>query len=123
MFLGTLDYESESATNALKTPDFSVEYTKVDQDSCVGCKQKIEKQEIRIMSVVYDLSEGNALDNNRNSYHVVCFAQSRVQLGFLQSADCLPGFNGLSENDKEMITKQIPYATFRISEKQIINLI
>lgn len=108
MYLGTHENEPETSNKTPKSPDFCIEYTKFEQDSCIGCKQKIKKQEIRIINIEYDLSHGNALDGNRNSYHVVCFARSRAQLGWLKSADSLPGFNGLSEEDKQMITKQIP---------------
>lgn len=91
-----------------KLPDFGIEYAKVDRDSCTGCRQKIQMKEIRIMNVVYDTDHSSAFDGKATWYHVICFARSRNDLGFLQAADELPGFKRLSEEDKEMVLSQIP---------------
>lgn len=41
-------------------------------------------------------------------YHVPCFVRSRSTIGWLESAEALPGFKRLPEPDKEMVKKQIP---------------
>lgn len=108
IILGTHEDEIESEPNVPKLPDFGIEYAKVDRDLCTGCRQNIQVQEIRIMNVVYDTDRNTAFDGEATWYHVICFARSRNELGYLQSAETLPGFKRLSEKDKEMVKNQIP---------------
>lgn len=64
------------------------------------------KGEIRIMKVVYgnpdDISLGQA-----TWYHVYCFASLRNELGWVQSAESLPKFSRLAEEDKASLLLQI----------------
>lgn len=105
---GTLDIEPDVEIQAPKVPDFGIEYTKKEQDSCEACQQKIKKDEIRIMNVVYDVSRNTAYDGKAMWYHVICFVGRRNELGWLQSGESLPGFKRLSEEDKEMVKNHIP---------------
>lgn len=92
--------------------DFSIEYTKTDQDACKGCTQQIQKAELRIMRFVPD---GSATQNDAfqagqaHWYHVPCFVRLRSEIGWLRSGEMLPGFKRLAPNDKNMIENQIPY--------------
>lgn len=94
-----------------KLSDFSIECVKIDGDFCVACKQKFFISEVRIMHVVYstDLTVENfSFGGKAMWYHVLCFTQSRSQIGFLHSGEMLPGFKRLPELNKEMVKKQIP---------------
>lgn len=95
---------------AAKLPDFCIEYTRSERDSCVGCKQTIRVPEIRVMNVVYntDLTVENFASCKAQWYHIPCFVMNRHELGWLESAALLPGFKRLSVKDQEMVTKQIP---------------
>lgn len=73
------------------------------------------------MNVVYDSSLTTAYDGKAVWYHVICFAGARSELGWVQSADALPGFKRLSEEDKEMVKNQIPYVSYRINILKILN--
>lgn len=106
--LGTLDIEPDIEIQTPKVPDFGIEYTKKEQDSCGACQQKIKKDEIRIMNVVYDAGLNTAYDGMAMWYHVICFVGRRNELGWLQSGQLLPGFKRLSEEDKEMVKNHIP---------------
>lgn len=95
-----------------KSADFTIECVKIERDDfCTACKQKFAISSIRIMYVVYctDLTVENfSFGGKAMWYHVPCFARSRSQIGWLQSGEMLPGFKRLSEQDKEMVKKQIP---------------
>lgn len=98
-------------TDLPKSSDFSIECVKMQRDHCVGCEQKFVLSQIRIMHVVYctDLTVENfSFGGKANWYHLQCFARLRSQIGWLQSGEMLPGFKRLSEQDKEMVKKQIP---------------
>lgn len=91
-----------------KLPDFGIEYARSDRDECVGCQQKIPTSAIRIMHVVYDTDEITKIDGEATWYHSICFGRSRSKLGWLQSAEMLPGFKRLCEEDKIVVKNQIP---------------
>lgn len=94
-----------------KLCDFNVETTKAVHDSCNGCRQKFVIPEVRIMHVVYktDLTDETFLFGGLATwYHVICFARSRSELGWLESGENLPGFKRLLDKDKEIVKKHIP---------------
>lgn len=91
-----------------KLPDFGIEYTRIVRDSCAGCYKKIHKGEIRIMKVVYNTGQNTTCDGKATWYHFACFARLRFELDWLQSAESLPGFRKLCEEDKEMLNNLIP---------------
>lgn len=104
-FSGMIVWETDTSTE--KVPDFGIEYAKKCCDKCAGCDQKIKRTEIRILKVVH--MNGNKLfDGKATWYHVLCFARLRRELNWLQSAESLPGFNRLFEEDKEMINNYLP---------------
>lgn len=92
-----------------KLPNFGIEYAREGHDSCAACQQQIKRNEIRVMNVVYDLRRTTAYDGKAMWYHVICFAGARSELNWVQSADSLPGFKRLTEEDKEMARNHIPY--------------
>ena len=94
-----------------KPPDFHIEYTRSERDACTGCKQMIRVPELRVMNVQYvtDLTVDNfSFGGKATWYHIPCFVRSRYDLGWLDSAESLPGFKRLSEEDKQLAKKQIP---------------
>lgn len=120
-----IDAESEAAeADAEKTqnlPDFSIEYARVDQDSCKGCEQLIKMGEMRAMKFVRDENDDNNNNSNNDSeiddtvysgrahwYHVACFVRLRTELDWLCAGESLPGFKRLSADDKDVIRNQIP---------------
>lgn len=106
--LGTLEVDPELENESPALPDFYIEYAKVDRDSCTVCRDKIKLNELRIMNVVHDNDHNTAFDGTAKWYHVICFACKRIELGWMQAAEVMPGFTRLKDFDKERIKKQIP---------------
>lgn len=88
--------------------DFGIEYAKSGRAACPGCFLKISKDEIRIKKTVYDTEVGMKFGGQALWHHVECFAQLRTELGWLETAELLPGFNALSKDDQQMVLKHIP---------------
>lgn len=88
--------------------DFGIEYAKSGRSSCPGCFQKIPKDEIRVKKISHDTEIGMKYGGQAISYHVDCFAQMRTELGWLASAELLPGFKQLSKDDAATVLKAIP---------------
>lgn len=88
--------------------DFSIEYALSGRSSCPACLQKIPKDEIRIKKVAHDTEIGMKYGGQAISYHVDCFAQMRTELGWLASAELLPGFDNLSKSDRATVLKALP---------------
>lgn len=97
-----------SSKSAQMLNDFGIEYAKSGRSSCPGCFQKIPKDEIRIKKIVYDTEVGMKYGGQPLYHHVECFAQLRTELGWLESATLLPGFNVLSKDDRKLVTTQLP---------------
>ncbi|XP_031626910.1 poly [ADP-ribose] polymerase-like [Contarinia nasturtii] len=106
--LGTMEVDSDDDEKQPRLPDFAIEYSRGDYDECIGCQQNIKTKELRIMNVVYDTKHNTAFDGKANWYHVICFARTRSELGWLQGAESIPGFKRLSIQDKETVMNQIP---------------
>lgn len=93
--------------------DFMVSNAKNARDACIDCRKRFKQNELRIMRVVHEsTSDKNQNDELKTGqaqwYHVACFVRQRSAIGWLQSADSLPGFKRLSARDKEIIQEQIP---------------
>ena len=60
------------------------------------------------MKVAHD--ENQNTDGTATWYHVDCFADKRSELGWFESesAEKLPGFRRLKDEDKETVKSQIP---------------
>lgn len=101
------DEGTSKATLALIN-DFSIEYALSGRSTCPACIQKIPKDEIRIKKVAHDTEIGMKYGGQAISYHVDCFAQLRTELGWLASAELLPGFKQLSKDDKGTVLKALP---------------
>lgn len=101
--IGTIEKEN------LPVDDFGVEYArKHAQNLCAECSKKINKGEIRIKKVSYKWSENATVDTKILWYHFACFARQRFKLDWWHSAELLPGFQNLNEQDKEMLNNIIP---------------
>lgn len=97
---------SNAENSALK--DFGIEYAKSGRSACRGCELKILKDQIRVRKTAYDTEVGMKYGGQALWHHVECFAQLRGELGWFASGDCLPGFNGLKAEDKEIVKKSLP---------------
>ncbi|XP_044292076.1 poly [ADP-ribose] polymerase 1 [Varanus komodoensis] len=101
--------QEESSKGEKSLHDFAVEYAKSNRSSCKGCKQKIEKGQIRISKKMVH-PEKPQLGIIDNWYHPTCFVSHRAELGFLPtfSASQLSDFVHLKAEDKEVLQKQLP---------------
>lgn len=57
---------------------------------------------------VYDTEVGKKFDGQDISYHIDCFALLCPELGWLKSADLLPGFDELAEEDRAIALTNLP---------------
>jgi hypothetical protein len=107
-----------AASNAEKKSslnDFKIEYSKSNNSECRGCKYKILKNEVRICKNVYETEVGRKYGGENMFYHLFCFAQLRSELCYFKSAEHLPGFNSLKEDDQLEAKKNLP----AINEEEI----
>lgn len=79
----------------------SLEYTKMDKKSCCHCTKPFQTDELKVMR--FDKKEYRSF-----LYHVNCFANLRIEIGWLCSGDSMSGYDSLLENDQTMIKKQFP---------------
>lgn len=91
----------DSNTAALK--DFGIEYSKSSRAECVGCNNKIMKEDIRIKKTVYDTEVGMKFGGQALWHHLECFVQVRGDYGFYVGGEDLPGFRDLSPEDKKKV--------------------
>ncbi|CAH0546205.1 unnamed protein product [Brassicogethes aeneus] len=97
--------DTAAKKNALK--DFRIEYSKSSRAVCRGCEQKIMKDEIRISKKDFDTDVGKKYGGQDMWHHLACFAKLRSELGYFESADKLPGFQGLNKDDQKDAKTQI----------------
>lgn len=95
-----------SKKSALK--DFIIEYSKSSRAGCRGCEQKIMKEEIRISKKDFETDVGKRYGGQDMWHHVSCFAKLRAELGYFESAEALPGFKALNNEDQKSVLKEIP---------------
>lgn len=93
---------------AMLINDFGIEYAKSGRSTCAGCQIKIPKDDVRIKKVAHDTEIGMKFGGQAVWHHLECFAQLRSILGWFESAEKLPGFKSLSNDDKENAKKHIP---------------
>lgn len=93
---------------AMLIKDFGIEYAKSGRASCAGCHLKISKDEVRIKKVAHDTEIGMKFGGQAVWHHVECFAQLRSSLGWFASANELPGFTSLTQDDQQTAKKHIP---------------
>lgn len=97
-----------------KVLDFAISYAPATRDSCIVCRRRFNKNQLRIMRFVHeakaDNNQNDELSSGRaNWYHLACFVRQRSEIGWLCSGDSLPGFKRLDPKDREMIQNHIPY--------------
>jgi poly [ADP-ribose] polymerase 1 len=93
--------ESEMKNAALK--DFGIEYSKSSRATCAGCQNIIMKEDLRVKRTVYDTEVGQRFGGQALWHHLNCFASIRGDYGFYLGGESLPGFNGLSPEDKKTV--------------------
>ncbi|GBM00807.1 Poly [ADP-ribose] polymerase 1 [Araneus ventricosus] len=102
-------YSNDNANNGVTSSaisDFSVEYAKSSRSICRSCEQKITKGEVRISKLDDDPMKKH-YGPSLLWYHVDCFIQRKQQIGFIDSADKLPGYNALTNADQEILKRKI----------------
>lgn len=97
--------EPEASDLALK--DFAVEYSVSSKAQCVGCQNKILKEDIRVKRVVYDTEVGMKFGGQALWHHLNCFASIRGDYGYYLGGEDLRGFHALSAADQEVVKKAI----------------
>lgn len=97
--------EAEESNVALK--DFGIEYAVSNRAECVGCQNKIMKEDIRVKRVVYDTEVGIKFGGQPLWHHLNCFASIRGDYGYYLGGEDLPGFRSLSAADKIIVKKAI----------------
>lgn len=92
---------------AKSNADFSVEYSKSSRAACRTCGDKIQKGVVRISKMITDTAEAQRYGPMPGWRHVDCFVKDRLELGYSDSANKLPGFNTLEGDDKKMLSEKI----------------
>lgn len=104
--------ESSSTLNAMEVliNDFKIEYASTSRSQCAGCFQMIPKGQIRIKKTVYDTDIALRFGSQAICHHVDCFADAKVRsdVKWYESAEKLPGFEMLSDDEKATVLEQIP---------------
>lgn len=95
--------EASSSNAALK--DFGIEYSKSSRAECVGCNNKIMKDDVRVKKTVYDTEVGIKFGGQALWHHLECFVSVRGDYGFYVGGEDLPGFRELSPEDKKKVKK------------------
>lgn len=97
--------EPDASEVALR--DFGIEYSVSSRAECVGCQNKIMKEDIRVKRVVYDTEVGMKFGGQPFWHHLNCFASIRGDYGYYLGGEDLPGFSDLSAADKKIVKKAI----------------
>lgn len=98
---------SESSLVALR--DYGVEYSRSGRAQCVGCRNKIVKDAIRVKKLVYDTEIGMRFGGQPFWHHLECFAdrKMRQKYGFFIGGEQLPGLNALAPKDQKLVKEAI----------------
>ncbi|CAB3383108.1 Hypothetical predicted protein [Cloeon dipterum] len=102
----TAEKRKSSGKKAL--PDFKCEYAASSRAVCIGCEQKIIKDEIRIAKMDYESEKAMRFGGIPRWHHVDCFVQTRAQNEFWGSVEDIPGFKTLKSEDRHELKKKIP---------------
>ncbi|XP_054169146.1 poly [ADP-ribose] polymerase 1-like [Oppia nitens] len=95
-------------TNGTDINEFKVEYAKTNRSKCRLCENTIKKDTIRISRLDRDSEDARRFGPLDRWFHVECFVSARVNLKFFTTADKLPFFSGLEEEDKKLLKKKLP---------------
>ncbi|KAG8183478.1 hypothetical protein JTE90_001045 [Oedothorax gibbosus] len=87
--------------------EFSVEYAKSARSTCRGCGEKILKGVVRISKLDVYNSERKKYGPSPMWHHIDCFVNAKEELQYNDSAEKLPGFNTLKDEDKNELREKI----------------
>ena len=87
--------------------DFKVEYAKSNRSKCRLCENTIIKESIRISRLDRDSEDARRYGPLDRWFHVECFVTARESLGFYGSAENIPFFKDLTDDDKKELKKKI----------------
>jgi poly [ADP-ribose] polymerase 1 len=96
---------AESQANAAALKDFGIEYSVSSRAECVGCQNKIMKDDIRVKRIVYDTEVGAKFGGQALWHHLNCFVSIRGDYGFYLGGESLPGYSDLSSSDRKEVKK------------------
>jgi poly [ADP-ribose] polymerase 1 len=96
---------ADSQANAAALKDFGIEYSVSSRAECVGCQNKIMKENIRVKKIVYDTEVGAKFGGQPLWHHLNCFVSIRGDYGFYLGGESLPGFENLSASDRKQVKK------------------
>lgn len=99
--------EPEGSVPLSVVNDFGVEYSKSSRAECVGCHNKIFKDDLRVKKTVYDTEVGAKFGGQALWHHLSCFASIRGDYGYYLSGEQLPGYKQLSSVDRKAVKEAI----------------
>jgi poly [ADP-ribose] polymerase 1 len=85
-----------------------MDYAASNRSVCIGCEQKIVKDEIRIAKMDYETEKAMRFGGLPRWHHLDCFVQLRQEYEFWDSADTIPGYAGLKSDDKKTLKSKLP---------------
>ena len=99
---------SDDVSDALEFSDFKIEYSSSNRAKCRLCENVLTKGCIRISKLDRDSADAHRFGPLDRWFHVECFVSARDDLGFYGSADKLPFFNNIKEDDRNDLVKKLP---------------
>ncbi|XP_001947212.1 poly [ADP-ribose] polymerase [Acyrthosiphon pisum] len=103
--------KKKSNGKKMEDTNFNVEYAKSGRAVCCGCQDKIVKEDIRIGKMDYDSDEARRFGGINRWHHLECFIKLRQDLGFLDLASSLTGYDNLKEVDRTNLKNLLPKMT------------
>lgn len=100
--------EAEKQAEKMQFADFLAEYAKSGGSTCRLCEEKISKNALRLGKLDRDSKRAKMYGPMKQWWHVECFEKVREDLEFFASADKIPDFELLEEEDKKMLQKKFP---------------
>lgn len=101
---------SSRLTFTMPPVEFLAEYDCTGRASCKGCRQKLDKKELRIAKVVSN-PFGDSGETMNQWYHPKCifnsFLRARATTRIIQSASDIYGYDVLEEDDQDSVAQMI----------------
>ncbi|CAG2173208.1 unnamed protein product, partial [Oppiella nova] len=98
----------DPSTAATRLTEFTVEYAKSNRSKCRLCENTIVKDTIRISKLDRESADAKRYGPLSRWFHPECFVSARESLAYYASAQSLPFFDKLSDEDRKELVKKIP---------------
>ncbi|XP_076286203.1 poly-(ADP-ribose) polymerase [Lasioglossum baleicum] len=99
---------ASAAKSAGVAKDFTIQYSKSNRATCIGCEEKIVQSEIRVSKKDFESEHGRKYGGIDRWYHFECFVKLRQELEFYEGGNVLPGFGDLSKEDQKRVKSDLP---------------